>query len=255
MYPPTRQPFDSPARMFNDGVVFPLADRPELGPGPINGMNKRWRTQCASGSNSAEQEGASRGAAIEDDAVDTRARLGGPAAAASNRTATSNGSAVEPGNVRVEPTCSFGPEAQQLPQRFFGSMRASSTDEPIATLRQRLAHDGYLLVRGLHDKSAVKAAAGSLLARLAAKGLVLDDAHHPLSHGVHSGRATSAGSREHLDMHDDAHFCRVFEPGSKAQVFMSDLLNGDAKPFAFKFLRCVPPGGGPGPPFTVTTCT
>jgi len=177
-----------------------------------------------------------------------RKRTGSSAAtAAPGRAASASaGGAPGPGgDVDVDLLeLAFGPDAQRLPRTFFGPMRASSPSEPAAILRARLEEDGYLLVRGLHDASVVKAAASSLLGRLAAKGLIVDDARRGSAAGVHSGKATTAGSREHLDMQDDPHFCRMFEDGSRAQVFLSGLLEGDAHPFAFKFLRCVPPGAG-----------
>lgn len=148
------------------------------------------------------------------------------------------------GHDTEEKTLPFGPNAQPVPVSCFSALRDSFTTEPISQLRERLAADGYLLVRRLHDRERVQKAAHSLMSRLVAKGLVTDDEDHNLDEGHHTGKPTSSGSRVHLDMQDDAAFSVLFEQDSNSQQFLSDLLDGSATSFDFKFLRCVPPNAG-----------
>lgn len=138
----------------------------------------------------------------------------------------------------------FGPHAQQVPPDFFSSLRDSHTTENIDTLRQRLKTEGYLLMRGLHDQHQVEKAAHRLLTRLATKGLVINNDEHKLDEGYHTGKPTSAGSRTHLDLQDEPDFSAIFKQGSNVQQFLSELLEGPAISFDFKFLRCVPPKAG-----------
>ena len=54
-------------------------------------------------------------------------------------------------------------------------------DDPDA-LKERIAADGYLLIRGLHDKDAVLTARQQILEKLAAKGMLAPDT--PLMDGI-----------------------------------------------------------------------
>ena len=67
-------------------------------------------------------------------------------------------------------------------------------DDPDA-LKERIAADGYLLIRGLHDKNTVLTARQQLLEKLAAKGMLAPDT--PLMDGIFNPaypEPTSTGS-------------------------------------------------------------
>lgn len=111
-------------------------------------------------------------------------------------------------------------------------------------LRERMAEEGYLLIRGLHGQEAVLAARGQILEKLAAKGMLAPNT--PLMDGIFNPdypESTSTGSMENKALTEIPAFKAVVE-GTPMMNFFRQFLGGDALTFDFKWLRTAGPGAG-----------
>ena len=111
-----------------------------------------------------------------------------------------------------------------------------------AALRQRLADDGYLLLRGVHPRSAVTRARESLMTRLAARGALDPDA--PLDKGIMApgyGGPTSYSARANADLKTDA--LRTLVYGDAVMALFDHLFGVPSAAFRFQWPRAVGPGG------------
>ncbi len=116
-------------------------------------------------------------------------------------------------------------------------------DDPDA-LKKRIAADGYLLIRGLHDKDAVLAARKQILEKLAAKGMIAPET--PLMDGIFNPdypEPTSTGSMGNKALTQLPAFKAVVE-GAPVMRFFKRFLGGEARTFDFKWLRTAGPGSG-----------
>lgn len=116
-------------------------------------------------------------------------------------------------------------------------------DNPDA-LRDRIAHDGYLLIRGLHDKDAILTARLQILEKLEEKGMLAPDT--PLMDGIFNPEyhePTSTGSMGNIHLTHLPAFKTVVE-GKPIMNFFKLLLGGEARSFDFKWLRTAGPGSG-----------
>ncbi len=116
-------------------------------------------------------------------------------------------------------------------------------DNPDA-LRHRIADDGYLLIRGLHDKETVLTARHQILEKLDEKGMLAPDT--PLMKGIFNPEypePTSTGSMGNIDLTHLPGFKAVVE-GEPIMRFFQLLLGGAARTFDFKWLRTAGPGSG-----------
>ncbi|RKU12061.1 phytanoyl-CoA dioxygenase [Candidatus Poribacteria bacterium] len=116
-------------------------------------------------------------------------------------------------------------------------------DNPGA-LHERIAEDGYLLIRGLHDKETVLAARRAILEKLAAKGMLAPDT--PLMDGTFNPdypEPTSTGSMGNKSLTQLPAFKAVVE-GAPIMGFFKHFLGGEARTFDFKWLRTAGPGSG-----------
>lgn len=116
-------------------------------------------------------------------------------------------------------------------------------DNP-AALRHRMADDGYLLIRGLHDKETVLTARHQILEKLDEKGMLAPDT--PLMKGIFNPEypePTSTGSMGNIDLTHLPAFKAVVE-GEPIMRFFQLLLGGAARTFDFKWLRTAGPGSG-----------
>jgi hypothetical protein len=116
-------------------------------------------------------------------------------------------------------------------------------DNPEA-LHDRITEDGYLLIRGLHDKETVLAARQTILEKLAAKGMLASDT--PLMDGIFNPdypEPTSTGSMGNKPLTQLPTFKAVVE-GAPIMDFFKHFLGGDARTFDFKWLRTAGPGSG-----------
>ena len=101
-------------------------------------------------------------------------------------------------------------------------------DNPDA-LKERIAADGYLLIRDLHDKEAVLTARQQILEKLAAKGLLAPDT--PLMDGIFNPEypePTSTGSMGNKALTQLPSFKAVVE-GAPVMDFFKRFLGGEAR--------------------------
>ena len=116
-------------------------------------------------------------------------------------------------------------------------------DNPDA-LHIRMAEDGYLLIRGLHDKETVLAARHKILEKLAGKEMLAPDT--PLMDGVFNpnySEPTTTGSMGNIELAQLHEFKAVVE-GAPIMNFFKHFLGGEARTFDFKWLRTAGPGSG-----------
>lgn len=116
-------------------------------------------------------------------------------------------------------------------------------DNPGA-LHERMAEDGYLLIRGLYDKETVLAARRAILEKLAAKGMLAPD--KPLMDGTFNPdypEPTSTGSMGNKSLTQLPAFKVVVE-GAPIMNFFKHFFGGEARTFDFKWLRTAGPGSG-----------
>ncbi len=116
-------------------------------------------------------------------------------------------------------------------------------DSPDA-LQDRITEDGYLLIRGLHDKETVLAARQAILEKLAAKGMLAPDT--PLMDGIFNPEypePTSTGSMGNTALTQLPAFKAVVE-GAPIMKFFKHFLGSEARTFDFKWLRTAGPGSG-----------
>ena len=112
------------------------------------------------------------------------------------------------------------------------------------TLHDRIAEDGYLLIRGLHDKDAVLSARQQILEKLAEKDMLAPDT--PLMDGIFNPdypKPTSTGSMGNKALTQLPEFKAVVE-GAPIMNFFKHFLDGEARTFDFKWLRTAGPGSG-----------
>ena len=111
-------------------------------------------------------------------------------------------------------------------------------------LQERMEEEGYLLIRGLHDREAVLAARRQILEKLAAKGMLAPNT--PLMDGIFNPdypEPTSTGSMGNKALTQMPAFKAVVE-GTPVMNFFRQFLGGDALTFDFKWLRTAGPGAG-----------
>ena len=116
-------------------------------------------------------------------------------------------------------------------------------DDPEA-LRARVAADGYLLIRGLHDKETVLTARQQILEKLDAKGMIAPNT--TLIDGIFNPdypEPTSTGSMGNKAFTQTPAFKAVVE-GEPIMNFFNRFLGGDVRTFDFKWLRTAGPGSG-----------
>ncbi len=116
-------------------------------------------------------------------------------------------------------------------------------DNPDA-LHERIAEDGYLLIRGLHDKKTVLAARQAILEKLATKRMLAPET--PLMEGIFNPdypEPTSTGSMGNKALTQLPAFKAVVE-GQPIMDFFKHFLGGEARTFDFKWLRTAGPGSG-----------
>ena len=131
----------------------------------------------------------------------------------------------------------FGYRDVQHPGAQLGELRESQCLlEDAAALRERLAEDGYLLLRGLIDRAAVLKARRTVLAYMAAQQALLTDA--PLLEGVmpRGGRTVPMMGRKGIAHHPDV--LAVLENAALFDFFEA-LFDEAALTFPYKWLRAV----------------
>ena len=111
-------------------------------------------------------------------------------------------------------------------------------------LRERMAADGYLLIRGLHAPDTIRTARRQILEKLAAKGMLATDT--PLMEGRFNPdypEPASTGSMGNTALTELPAFKAVVA-GKPIMDFFTGFLGGEARSFDFKWLRTAGPGAG-----------
>jgi hypothetical protein len=134
----------------------------------------------------------------------------------------------------------MGKQQLELGGPYLGELREANAllGEP-AALRERLAEDGYLLVRGLHRPEQVLAARRHILENLAANGQL--DPAAPLMNGVVAadGRGAFHGGSKALTR-APAFLDLVESP--EVMGFFAEMLEAEVLTYDYKWLRVVGPG-------------
>ena len=132
----------------------------------------------------------------------------------------------------------------ELGSRYLGTLREANAlrDDPPA-LRQRMEEDGYLLLRGFHDRAKVAAARAAILEGLAANGQI--DRAYPLEAAVAApcGRGAFLGGSRPFTRSPS--FLALVE-SPEVLGFFSRLLDAEVRTYDYKWLRVVGPGGFTG---------
>lgn len=146
-------------------------------------------------------------------------------------------------------TVDMGPRTLELGGEYLGELREATSllDDP-AALHARMAEDGYLLLRGLHDPERVRTARRSILEKLAANGQV--DTSRPLDEAAVAagGRGAFLGGSKEVTRTPE--FLALVE-GPEVMGFFERFLGGEARTFDYKWLRVVGPGGFTGAHYDV----
>ena len=116
-------------------------------------------------------------------------------------------------------------------------------DKPSA-LKERIAEDGYLLIRELHDNDTVLSARRKILEKLAEKDMLASGTS--LMDGVFNpnySEPTTTGAMGNIELAQLPEFKAVVE-GAPIMNFFKHFLGGEARTFDFKWLRTAGPGSG-----------
>lgn len=138
--------------------------------------------------------------------------------------------------------CEFEAESRYLTLR----LRESNDilDDP-AALRARLEDEGYVFVRGLHDRDEVLQVRREVLGRLASRGALdpaaplMDAVAHPRGH-----EEASSSVRRNEELKTAA--LRRVVYGPRVMGFFGRLLGGEAMSYNFQWLRTAGPGAATG---------
>lgn len=131
----------------------------------------------------------------------------------------------------------MGARELELGGEYLGTLReANSLMGDMPALRQRVAEDGYLLVRKLHDPEKIKAARRVVLENLDANGQI--DRSYPVAAGYIAPNARGSFLGGAKAITHTAEFLSVVESPQLMQ-FMSDFLGAPALTFNYKWLRAV----------------
>ncbi|MBI4555986.1 MAG: phytanoyl-CoA dioxygenase family protein [Candidatus Hydrogenedentes bacterium] len=131
----------------------------------------------------------------------------------------------------------MGKVALELGSKYLSTLReANDLLDDVAALRARMEEDGYLLIRGLHDRNEVMAGRRRLLEALAEEGQL--DSGADLMEGVLKPGARGAfyGGKKAVTHGEEV--LRVLE-GDRVMNFFSRFLGGPARTFDYKWIRLV----------------
>ena len=132
----------------------------------------------------------------------------------------------------------------ELNGKYLGMLReANDLLGNLDALNARLEEDGYLLIRGLHNRRKVQAARQLLLEKLDENGQL--DKSYPLTQGVPAAgkRGRFPGGNKQVT-HDQAFLDVVESP--EIMDFCEMYFEAPVITYDFKWLRVIPPGGFTG---------
>ena len=155
----------------------------------------------------------------------------------------------------AERIVSRGQELELTPQAF-GELRRSDdlvrseravqdAERHVATLRERLAEDGYLFLPGYLDREEVKGVRHELCAQLAAQGLIEPgSAAHPLDEAIVIPDTQFTTRPAELARTNAALQRLLYAYDGRLMTLHRALLGGEVKHYDFTWLRVVRPGKG-----------
>lgn len=130
-------------------------------------------------------------------------------------------------------------DGRAIPAHLLGDMEEADRDGDLAA---RLARDGYLLLRGLHDPADVAAARREILERLADVGEIA----LPASDAIATGRSRRAELHPDLGAFwrsvSEGRALRRVVHGPRARALAARLFGAPAAPFDFVWLRAMAKG-------------
>lgn len=130
----------------------------------------------------------------------------------------------------------IGQRELEMGGRYLTELRdANDILDDVGALRKRLQEDGYLLIRGFHDREAVLRARLEVLERLHEQGKL--SAGHPLEDGV-IGPANKGFMSQGLNL-DMPRLLEVVN-SPRVMTFFDQFLDGPALTYDVKWLRAVP---------------
>lgn len=141
---------------------------------------------------------------------------------------------------------SFGKHTLEMGSKYLTELHDSNDIlNDFDALRLRLQEDGYLLIRGFHDRNKVLAARQEFLLKLQAMGRL--DPNAPLEEGaINSDNKSEMLGSVTEGLQDN--FPSFFEVvnSSKVMTFFDNLLDGSTITYVYKWLRAVNSGGNTG---------
>lgn len=138
----------------------------------------------------------------------------------------------------------MGKDELQMGGKYLSTLReANELSGDAEALRERMAEDGYLLIRGLHDPDKVAEARRVVLENLDANDQI--DRDYPLGLGVaaEGKRGAFFGGAKQVT-HTDEFLAVVNSP--EIMGFFERFLGGPVLTFDYKWLRAVGPGANTG---------
>jgi hypothetical protein len=134
-------------------------------------------------------------------------------------------------------TVRFGERDLEMGGKYLGEMREANPllGDP-AALRARLAEDGYLLVRGLHDREQVLEARREIFAEFAKQEAF--DPNAPRDDGVINPAGKKSGFVGGADVTKGPAFRRLVE-GERVMSFFARLFGEPSLTFDYKWMRFV----------------
>ncbi len=135
----------------------------------------------------------------------------------------------------------FGTTTCSIPSEQLGQLReANALLDDLPALRARMAEDGYLLIRGFHDRAEVLDARRAIMQGFAARCKPGTDPMDGIVGGEGGGAFAGVDKPE-----DQPEFRRVVD-GERPLRFFDRFLGDTAMTFTFKWLRLVGPGEATG---------
>lgn len=140
----------------------------------------------------------------------------------------------------------IGERELEMGSKYLTELRSSNDIlNDTEALRQRLQEDGYLLIRGFHDREEVLEARMEFLRSLQAAGKL--DPNAPIEDGI-IGPENKGGmwGKSADDLQEEfPHFLNVVN-SPKVFSFFEQLLGGDVMTYDFKWPRAIAKGGNTG---------
>lgn len=140
----------------------------------------------------------------------------------------------------------IGERELEMGSKYLTELRSSNDIlNDTEALRQRLQEDGYLLIRGFHDREEVLEARMEFLRSLQAAGKL--DPNAPIEEGI-IGPENKGGmwGKSADDLQEEfPHFLNVVN-SPKVFSFFEQLLGGDVMTYDFKWPRAIAKGGNTG---------